>query len=146
MTSSKRTSSPGNQIARWAERALLGILGAAILAYFLDWAVFTLRGKPLSQVAVNSYLSVPLKGNKTEYDYEGTQPIPCARALFPQAGSSPCWYLRRHTTQADKIGAIRWEIMVSPARAIRAPRPERHSESGSSPPQSDGAHLRLFSC
>jgi hypothetical protein len=27
----------------------------------------------------------------------------CARALFPQAGWSPCWYLRGHTTYADKL-------------------------------------------
>jgi len=92
-----------SRIALWIERILLSILALSVLIYGADWAVFTLRGKPLSQVTVNRYLSVPLKGNKTEYDYEGTQPIPCSVSLFPQLGLSTCWYLRRHSIQNDRL-------------------------------------------
>jgi hypothetical protein len=90
-------------VRRWLERGLIGILAAAILTYLFDCGVFMLRGKPLGQITVDSYLAVPLKGSKTEYDYEGSQPTACALALFPQAGLTPCWYLRRHTSHADNL-------------------------------------------
>jgi hypothetical protein len=87
----------------WAERTLLVIVVLVALTYAGDYCVFQLRGKPVKQLTVNRYLAVPLKGSKTEFDFEGTQPQTCVQALFPWAGSSPCWYLRRHLTQADKI-------------------------------------------
>ena len=90
-------------ITRWILRGLFAILGVAALTYAGDSAVFVLRGNPASQVIVNRYLAVPLKGNKVEYDFQGTEPIPCARALFSQNGSTPCWYLRRHTNEFQKI-------------------------------------------
>ena len=90
-------------LLRWTERILLGAVAMAALAYGCDLAVFSLRGKPVDQVTVNRYLAVPLKGNKTEFDFQGSQPQACARAIFPQGGWSPCWYLRRHTTQAVKL-------------------------------------------
>jgi hypothetical protein len=48
---------------------------------------------------VDQYLETPLKGNKAEYDYMGTQPETCSRSLFPQAGNPPCWWLARHTSR-----------------------------------------------
>jgi hypothetical protein len=96
---------PHNQglLPRWLFRIPLATLILLALAYGGDSAIFAIRGNPLDQVTVNRYLAVPLKGNKTEFDFEGSQPVPCARALFPQAGHSPCWYLRRHTTVSDKL-------------------------------------------
>lgn len=91
------------QIMQWTERILLGSVALAALTYGGDYAVFSLRGKPLDQVTVNRYLAVPLKGNKTEFDFQGSQPVACSRSIFPQAGWSPCWYLRRHTTQATQL-------------------------------------------
>jgi hypothetical protein len=88
-------------ILRWLGYSLLGVLGIAALVYIGDCAVFYLRGKPQDQVTVSRYLAMPLKGNKTEYYFEGTQPMPCARALFPQAGANPCWYVRRHPLYAE---------------------------------------------
>jgi hypothetical protein len=90
-------------ILKWSERLLLSLLALGAIGYLGDWAVFSLRGKPMDTVSVNRFLSVPLKGNKTEFDYEGTQPVPCAESLFPQNGSSPCWYLKRHNLENDKI-------------------------------------------
>jgi len=58
-----------------------------------------LRGSPSSTVTVNRFLSVPLKGNKIEYDYLGTADVACSVSLFPQGGQSPCWRLRRNPNQ-----------------------------------------------
>lgn len=85
------------------EMLLLGVAVLALALYGGDWAIFQLRGMPRSSVTVERYLVVPLKGKKTEYDDEGQRSVPCARALFPQGAWSPCWYLRRHPIQADKL-------------------------------------------
>ena len=90
-------------LLRWLGKIAFVAVALAALIYLGDFAVFTLRGKPIDQIVVNRYLETPEKGNKTEYFFEGTGPMPCAHALFPQAGASPCWYLRRHTTYAEKL-------------------------------------------
>ena len=85
----------------WAGRILL-VSGVALAAVYVgDFIVFTLRGKPMDQVVVNRYLATPLKGNKTAYYFESSGPEPCAKALFPQAGRSACWRLRRNPGMAD---------------------------------------------
>jgi len=73
-----------------------------VAVYGGDWAVFKMRGSPLSKVTVNRYLTIPLKGNKQEFDYFGTQDVPCATSLFSQAGQNPCWQVRRNANQAIK--------------------------------------------
>uniref|UniRef100_E6QKZ9 Uncharacterized protein n=1 Tax=mine drainage metagenome TaxID=410659 RepID=E6QKZ9_9ZZZZ len=89
--------------ARFAEKILLSGIVCALCVYAADWAVFTIRGKPLGSVVVERYLQVPLKGNKTEYDGEGERPVPCSRSFLPQSVWIPCWYLTRHSIQADKL-------------------------------------------
>lgn len=72
------------------------------VSYVLDYAVWrarTARGSGMGTVAVDQYLSTPLKGNKAEYDFMGTVQQPCARSLFPHGGAQPCWWLSRHTSQ-----------------------------------------------
>lgn len=83
-------------LLRWAIRIVLtlAILFAAV--YLVDWAVYRLRGAPQSKVTVNRYVSIPLKGRKTEFDYLGTTDMSCALSLFSQGGESPCWQLRRN--------------------------------------------------
>ncbi|WP_263350033.1 hypothetical protein [Acidicapsa acidisoli] len=92
---------PGQMILRWLALTVLAILAAAALVYIGDYLVFLLRGQPLDQIVVTRYMAAPLKGNKTEFYYEGTGPASCAKALFPQNGSPPCWYLRRHPLYAE---------------------------------------------
>jgi hypothetical protein len=79
------------------------LLFTLVILYVLDFAVFhvrQLRGSGMSAVAVDQFLSTPLKGNKAEYDYLGTSNQPCSRSLFPQYASStwnpPCWWLQHH--------------------------------------------------
>ena len=88
---------------RILEQAARYLLLAFAILYALDFAVFRvrqLRGNGLSIVAVDEFLSTPLKGNKAEYDYLGTANQPCSRTLFPQYAAStwnpPCWWLQRH--------------------------------------------------
>lgn len=87
---------------RWLGTAAKWLLLAAVVVYAGDWAVFHVRaarGTGYDTVEVQEFLSTPLKGSKTEYDYMGTADVSCARALFPHSGAPACWWLRRHTTQ-----------------------------------------------
>ena len=87
----------------WIQRGLLFLVAAFVLIYGGDWAIYRLRGSPTSTAAVNKMLSVPLKGNKIEYDYVGTTDVPCSVSLFPQGGENPCWYLRRYPDQNTNL-------------------------------------------
>jgi hypothetical protein len=93
---------PLQTILRWIGFAALGVLGAAALAYLGDTAAFYLRGQPTDQVTITRYMAAPLKGDKTEYYYEGTGPMPCSKSLFPQSGWQPCWYLRKHPLASEQ--------------------------------------------
>src|SRR5271165_2552129 len=93
---------PGQMILRWLALTLLAMLAAAALVYVGDYAAFLLRGQPLDQVNVTRYMAAPLKGNKTEFYFEGRGPMSCAKSLFPQNGLTPCWYLRRHPLYSEK--------------------------------------------
>jgi hypothetical protein len=87
----------------WLLRGILVLLAGFIVSYIGDWAIFLFRGSPLSKVTVNQFQSVPLKGTKIEYDYLGTSDVPCSQSLFPHAGQSPCWYLRRNLNQNTSL-------------------------------------------
>ncbi len=88
---------------RWSIRVIVGLAVAFVAVYAGDWAVFKLRGSPLSKVTVNRYVTIPLKGNKQEFDYLGSIDVPCSRSLFSQAGEPPCWQLRRNTNQGAAL-------------------------------------------
>jgi hypothetical protein len=84
-------------------RVVVVLVAALVIAYVGDWAIFRLRGSPKSTVSINRFLTVPLKGNKEEYDYLGSEDVPCSESLFPQAGLSPCWQLRRNPNQKTTL-------------------------------------------
>jgi hypothetical protein len=88
---------------RWLGRVVVGAAIVFVVVYVGDWAVFKLRGSPSSKVMVNSYQVVPLKGHKDEYDYLGSGDEPCSVSLFPQAGLTPCWWLRWHSNQTTNL-------------------------------------------
>ena len=90
------------RILAFLEQAVKILLIAAVVVWLADWALFRVkltRAKAFDTVVVEQFLGTALKGNKTEYDYVGKAPVNCARSLFPHGGASPCWWLRRHTTQ-----------------------------------------------
>jgi hypothetical protein len=87
------------------EAAKYLLISIAVL-YLLDWAVFEgrrIRGNGMGTVAVDQFLSTPLKGNKAEYDYLGTVNQTCSHSAFPQYANSdwnaPCWWLARHNAR-----------------------------------------------
>jgi hypothetical protein len=84
---------------RWVLRVAIGLVVAFIVVYCGDWAVFKLRGSPHASVTVNQYVTIPEKGNKQEYDYQGSLDVLCSVSLFSQGGQSACWQLRRNHNQ-----------------------------------------------
>lgn len=90
-------------MTRWTRWIALALLGGAIALYAGDWLVFNLRGSVTSKVTVSRFLSAPLKDNKQELDYLGSDEVVCSVSLFPQGGHVPCWYLRRHKNQITEI-------------------------------------------
>jgi hypothetical protein len=88
---------------RWLLRAIVVLVAGFVALYGGDCAVFKLRGSPRSTVTVNRYLTIPLKGNKQEFDYLGSSDVPCSVSLFSQAGQSPCWQLRRNPNQRTAL-------------------------------------------
>lgn len=90
-------------LGRWLLRGLVAFAALSLAAYAVDSAVYLLRGSPHSTVAVSRFMSIPLKGQKEEYDYLGTVTVPCAVALFPHGGEDPCWHLRHHANQWQNL-------------------------------------------
>jgi hypothetical protein len=86
-------------LVHWLLRIAMAFIALFVVTYVGDLLAFKMRGSPKGTVSVIRYLSVPLKGNKTEYDYEGTVDVPCAVSIFPQGGQSPCWLLRKNPSQ-----------------------------------------------
>ncbi|HMG88147.1 MAG TPA: hypothetical protein VK574_20615 [Terracidiphilus sp.] len=87
----------------WVRRIVLTLVVTFVALYGGDWAVYKMRGSPQGSVTVSRTLVVPLKGNKSEYDYMGSSDVPCAVAIFSQDGRSPCWQVRRNQNQNTKI-------------------------------------------
>ena len=88
---------------RWVRWIAIALAAAGAILYAGDWLVFNVRGSPTSKVTVSHFLSAPLKNNKQELDYLGSDEVLCSVSLFPQGGHSPCWYVRRHTNQITTV-------------------------------------------
>jgi hypothetical protein len=90
-------------MVRWVRRIVVALVAAFVALYGGDWAVYKLRGSPQGSVTVSRTLVVPLKGNKSEYDYLGTSNVSCSVSIFSQGGESPCWQLRRNQNENTKL-------------------------------------------
>ncbi len=90
-------------MVRWLRRIVVALVVGFVLLYGGDWAVYKMRRSPQGSVTVRRYLTVPLKGNKSEFDYLGSSVVPCSVSIFSQDGESPCWQLRRNQEQNTKI-------------------------------------------
>jgi hypothetical protein len=88
---------------RWVRWSAIALVAAAVLAFAGDCFVFTVRGGATEKVTVSHFLSAPLKNNKEELDYLGSEEVRCSVSLFPQGGHFPCWYLRSHKNQVTNI-------------------------------------------
>ena len=102
------------------------VVGAAILAYGLDYAVFRLRAatnrNAYGSVTVNHYYAVLQKNGKTQFIFDPPQAQTCVNALFPHSGmaavlvsdpaSGPAdGYLARPQTALECWHRIRTEIL-----------------------------------
>lgn len=92
-----------DDLRRWVRRLVLGtglvVVGVTGLAYAVDFALFRLRvarGNGYGSVVVSHYYAVPQKNGKTQFIFDPPAAETCVNALFPRAGTQPCWYLRRH--------------------------------------------------
>ncbi len=88
---------------KWVQRIVVTLVVAFVVLYLGDWAVYKMRGSPQGAVNVSRTLVVPLKGNKSEYDYLGTSDVPCSVSIFSQDGKSACWQLRRNHNQNTNL-------------------------------------------
>jgi hypothetical protein len=86
---------------RWPRIASLAIVAFAVISFALDWSIYKLTGSPRSKFTVSHFVSAPLKDNKQEIDYVGSEDVPCSLSIYPQDDLMPCWYLRRHTNQVS---------------------------------------------
>ena len=86
---------------RWVRRIILGLAAFGVMSFVVDWCVFKVTGSPRSKYTVSHFVSAPLKDNKQEIDYTGSEEVSCSLSMYPQDGFTPCWYLRRHTNQVS---------------------------------------------
>lgn len=90
-------------LTRWIFRSALVAVVLMLATYLGDVCTFYLRGQPTQVIAVERLLVVPLKGNKNEYDPQGTIQVQCSSTLFPQGGMPACWLLKRSAVQYEKL-------------------------------------------
>ena len=87
--------------------ATLGLVALSALAYGADYCVFRVRvainRSPYGSVTVAHYYAIQQKSGKTKLIFDPPQAETCVNALFPHGGSSPCWYLSRHTEPRTDI-------------------------------------------
>ena len=95
------------RLRRIGVAVILAVVGAAALAYGLDYAVFRIRAatsrNAYGSVTMNHYYAVLQKNGKTQFIFDPPQAQTCVHALFPHEGWMPCWYLSRHPEQRTDI-------------------------------------------
>lgn len=89
-------------MGRWLRVGSIALMAAMAFSYAADWALFRMQGSPKSKFTVSYFVTAPLKNNKEERDYLGSEEVPCSITLYPQGGLKPCWWLRGHTNQETK--------------------------------------------
>lgn len=87
-------------------RALLGLVGAALIVYLIDWISWKYRipgnRQVSSDIRVDQLYTDLNKYNEIEYSRGEPVIERCVWALFPHEGYRPCWYVTQHTLQTNK--------------------------------------------
>lgn len=103
----QRALNLGDRLRRIFFVTLLSIVGAAILAFAVDFLIFRIRvatnRNAYGSVTVNHYYAVAQKNGKTQFIFDPPGSWTCVNALFPHSGSLPCWYLQKHPEQRTDI-------------------------------------------
>ena len=88
-------------------RLLLAVIVLLSIAYIADYCVFRYRvsanRQPFGSITVEHYDAVAHKDGKAELIFDPPVEQTCVHAVFPHAGSPPCWYLSRHAEQRTDI-------------------------------------------
>ena len=91
--------------AKWA---LICLACGLIVTYACDFVYFRIRmihpqsSNPLETFTAPRLYAIAVKGGKTDYELDEQNPQQtwiCAHSLFPQAGYSPCWYIKPKSRQ-----------------------------------------------
>ncbi len=77
-------------------RATLLLLVILIAAFGFDFVVWTARGFPTQQIAVDVFSAMELKGQKEDYGTPETTVQSCQQRLLPTGRTPTCWWLTRH--------------------------------------------------
>lgn len=84
-------------------RIVLAAVALLAVVYVGDYISIAYRipsgREQFGSVEVQKLLAVPLKDHKTEFIGVPPENERCVHSLFPQLGSTPCWYLSRHAAQ-----------------------------------------------
>jgi hypothetical protein len=92
----------------FAKRALVGLVLGLTVAYASDFVYFRIRmihPQPLNPVETFTaprLYAIGVKGGKVDYELDQQNPQQtwiCTHSLFPQAGYSPCWYIKPKSRQ-----------------------------------------------
>jgi hypothetical protein len=92
----------------FAKRALLGLVLGLIVTFTCDYIYFRLRmlhrqpANPVETFTEPRLYAIAVKGGKVDYELDEQNPQQtwtCSHSLFPQAGYSPCWYIKPKSRQ-----------------------------------------------
>jgi hypothetical protein len=78
------------------------VVASLVLLYFGDYLSVRFRipnREPLTDVQIEVFYAVGLKGQKTEFVRGDPETETCVHSMFPQDGYRPCWYVMRHMTK-----------------------------------------------
>lgn len=87
-------------------RILTGIALSAAVLYGMDLLslIIGVPARPrYSTVTINRFFYINEKFSKFSYEPAGSAEEKCANSLFPQLGSRPCWYVRRHHIETINV-------------------------------------------
>lgn len=102
---------PKQLLALTAKWLAISIIVIVCTLYLVDDASFHFRARHSNSavfgtVDMENVLAIELKGGKVEYTLDRTHPpqvLTCVNSLFPHAGFTPCWYLKRQARQAKPM-------------------------------------------
>ena len=92
----------------FVKRLLVSLAFALIVGYACDFLYFRIRmihpqpSNPLETFTAPRLYAIGVKGGKVDYELDQQNPEQtwiCTRSLFPQAGYSPCWYVKPKSRQ-----------------------------------------------
>ena len=92
----------------FAKRLLIFVACGLVIAYVCDFVYFRIRmihpqsSNPVESFTAPRLYAIGVKGGKVNYELDQQNPEQtwiCAHSLFPQAGYSPCWYVKPKSRQ-----------------------------------------------